>query len=169
MPRKKRAQARIEKCLRRSAAPEFDDDVVCHYRKIYCESLDCIINAIEDRFDQEDFKTHTKLENLLLKAEKGSDFDNEYNDVMALYDKDFDGIQFHVQLESLSEYCKEIVGTGSVRIVTKVLRNLEVRNHLCQVYKFAKLIMVIQATNSTSERTFSLLKLIKTYFNSDTR
>ena len=158
LPRKKRARPRIEECLGESAAPEFDDDVVSHYRKIYYESLDCIINAVEDRFDQEDFKTYIKLTNFLLKAAKGSDFDSEYNDVMALYDSDFEGIRFQVQLETLSEYCKEIVDTGSVRTVTEALKNLEVRNHLCEVYKLAKLIMVMPATNSTSERTFQFVK-----------
>ena len=48
---------------------------------------------------------------------------------MALYDSDFDGIRFHVQLETLPEYCKEIFDTASVRTVTEVLRNLKVRNH----------------------------------------
>ena len=128
--------------------------------------MHCIVNAIEDRFDQEDFKTYVKLENLFLKAAKGSDFDSENNDVMALYDSDFDGIRFHVQLETLSEYCKQIVDTVSVCTVTKALRNLEVRNHFREVYKFAKLIMVMPATSSISERTFSLLKLIKTYLRS---
>ena len=71
-----------------------------------------------------------------------------------------------MQLETLSGYCKEIADTRSARTVTTVLRNLEARNHLCEVYKFAKLIMVKPATNSTSERTFSLLKLIKTYLRS---
>ena len=52
------------------------------------------------------------------------------------------------------------------RTVTEVLRNLEVRNHLCEVYKLAKLTMVMPATNPTSERIFSLLKLIKTYLQS---
>ena len=36
---------------------------------------------------------------------------------MALYDSDFDRIWFHVQLEVLSEYCKESVDTGSGRTV----------------------------------------------------
>ena len=76
--------------------------------------MDCIINAVEDRFDQEDFKTYIKLENLLLKAAKGSDFHSEYNDIMVLYDSDLDGIWFRVKLEMLSEYCKETVDTGSV-------------------------------------------------------
>ena len=136
---------------------------VSHYRTKYYESLDCIINAIEDRFHQEDFKTYIKLENLLLKAAKGSDFGSKYKDVMALYDSDLDGIRCHVQLKTLSEYCKEIVDTGSVHTVTEVLRNLEVRYHLCKVYKLAKLIMVMPATNFTSKRTLNLLKLIKTY------
>ena len=82
---------------------------------------------------------------------------------MALYESDFDGIRFYVQLETLSEYCKEIVDTGSVRTVTEVLRNFEVRNHLCEVYKLAKLILVMPATYCTSERTFSLLELIKIF------
>ena len=85
---------------------------------------------------------------------------------MALYNSDFDGIRFHVQLETLSEYCKEIDDTGSAHTVTKVLRNLEMRNHLCEVYKLAKLIMGMPATNSTSKRTSSLLKLIQTYLRS---
>ena len=62
----------------------------------YTTSSWIAINAIKDWFDQEDFKTYIKLENLLLKAAKGSDFDSEYNDVMGLYDRDFDGIRFHV-------------------------------------------------------------------------
>ena len=66
-----------------------------------------------------------KLENLLFKAKNRSYFDSEYNDVMGLYDGDFDGIQFPVQLEMLSEYCKEIVDTASVRSLTEVLRSEE--------------------------------------------
>ena len=42
-------------------------DVVSHYRIKHFESLDCIINTIEDRFVQEDFRTYVKLENLLQK------------------------------------------------------------------------------------------------------
>ena len=45
-------------------------------RKIYYEALDCITNAITDRFDQQDFKTYTKLENLI-KVAKGDDFHPE--------------------------------------------------------------------------------------------
>ena len=45
-------------------------------RKIYYDALDCITNAITDRFDQQDSKTYTKLENLI-KVAKGGDFHAE--------------------------------------------------------------------------------------------
>ena len=51
---------------------------ICHYRRVYCECLVCIINAVEELFDQKDFRTYVKLENLLLKAAKDALFIQEY-------------------------------------------------------------------------------------------
>ena len=42
-------------------APEYANDDISNYRRIYFEYLDCIINAIENRFEQEDFRTYAKL------------------------------------------------------------------------------------------------------------
>ena len=67
---KEEAPTRI-KYFGEKPAPEYANDVISDYRRIYFESLDCVINAIEDRFDQENFRTYVKLENLLLKAAKG--------------------------------------------------------------------------------------------------
>ena len=50
---------------------------------------------------------------------KGSYFNSEYNDVMALYDSDFDRIRFHVQLEMLSDYRKKIVQIFYLLKITK--------------------------------------------------
>ena len=65
--------------------------------------LDRIINTIEDRFDQEDFRSFVKFENLLLKAAKGYVFIEEYNDVMEIYGSDFNENRFQLQLETLQE------------------------------------------------------------------
>ena len=51
LQREKRAPPRFEECFGRNAAPESDVGIVSYYRKIYCESLDCITNAINDCFD----------------------------------------------------------------------------------------------------------------------
>ena len=61
------------------------------------QALVCITNAITDRFHQQDFKTYVKLENLLIKAARGDDFHAEHDDVLPIYRKDFDYIQFQVQ------------------------------------------------------------------------
>ena len=61
--------------------------------------------------------------------------------------------------------CKEL-DIISVRTISEVLKNLKIRSHLTEVIKVAKLILVMPATNSTSERSLSLLKLIKTYLRS---
>ena len=61
LPRTRRAPTRIEEFFGGNAAPEYTHYVISHYRRIYFESLDCIINAIEDRFDQEEFRTSVKL------------------------------------------------------------------------------------------------------------
>ena len=57
LPWKRRAPPRIKECLGENAVPEFDEDNVPYYRKIYYEALDCITNTITDCFDQQDFKT----------------------------------------------------------------------------------------------------------------
>ena len=67
LSRRRRPPTRIDDYCGK-AAPEFPADVISHYRRIYFESLDCIISAIRDRFDQEDYRIYVQLENLLLKA-----------------------------------------------------------------------------------------------------
>ena len=166
MSRKRRAPTKIEELFGEKAAPEYANDGIFQYRRIYFKSLDCIINATEDRFDQEDFRTYVKLQNLLLKAANGDVFIQEHNDVMAIYDSDFDENRFQVQLETLQEYCTNLDGNTCIRSITDTLWNLKVLSHLSEVFKLTKLILVLPATNTTTERALSLLKLIKSYLRS---
>ena len=48
LSRKRRAPTRIKEFFGGKAAPEYANDVISDYIRIYLESLDCIINAIED-------------------------------------------------------------------------------------------------------------------------
>ena len=56
LSRRRRPPSRIDEYYGK-AAPEFPADVISHYRRIYFELLDCIISAIRDRFDQENYRT----------------------------------------------------------------------------------------------------------------
>ena len=64
-------------------------------------------------------------------------------------------------VKTLQEYCNTCT-----RFLTETLQNLKVQNHLSEVFKLTKLILVLPAINPTSEKTFSLLKLIKSYLRS---
>ena len=97
LPRKSRAPPRTEERLGGNAAPVFDEDILSYYRKICYEDLDCITNAITDHFDQQNFKTYFKLENLLIKTAKRDDFHAEYDDILSIYRKEFDNNRFQVQ------------------------------------------------------------------------
>ena len=97
------------------------------------------------------------------KAAKSDAFIQEYIDVMAIYGRDFDENRFQVQLETLPEYCTNLDGNTCIRSVTDTLRNRKVQSHLNEVFKLTKLILVLAATNTRSERRFSLLELIKSY------
>ena len=84
----------------------------------------------------------------------------DHNDVMAMYGSDFDENRIQVQLETLKEYCTNVYGNACIRSTD----TLKVQSHLSEVLKLTKLILVLPATNTMSERTFSLLKLIKSFF-----
>ena len=60
---------------------KFDDFA----RQIYFEVLDLLINAIKNRFEQEDYKRYIILENLLLKCAKNESYADELETVFNNY------------------------------------------------------------------------------------
>ena len=85
---------------------------------------------------------------------------------MTIYGSEFDENRFQLQLETLQKYCINLNRNTCIRSVTDTLQNLKVQSHLNEVFKLTKLILVLPATNATNERTFSLLKLVKSYLRS---
>ena len=85
---------------------------------------------------------------------------------MVIYISDFDENRFQVQLENLQEYCTNLDGNICIRSVTDTMLNLKVQSHLNEVFELTKPILVLPATNATIERTFRLLKLIKSHLRS---
>ena len=107
-----------------------------------------------------------KLENRLLKAAKSDVFIQENNDVMTIYSSDFGENRSQEQLKTLQGYCENLDDNTCIRSVTGTLRSLKVQSHLSEVFNLTKLILVLPAKNTTSERASSLLKLIKSYLRS---
>ena len=67
-------------------------------------------------------------------------------------------IDFKFRWKHFQNIVKCLISLLFVRL-GKFSKNLKARSHFTEIIKQAKLILVVPATNSTSERLFSLLKL----------
>ena len=145
---------------------EFPDTPYEHYLRLYLEALDNVTNRIKDRFNQPGYQIYMKMENLLLKCVSGADYTDELNEVTDFYGEDLNKELLELQLTILGSNLIQEART-LIEIVT-YLKSLPHpgKDLLSEVSKLMKLILVMPATNATSERSFSALKRIKSYLRS---
>ena len=124
------------------------------------------MQSIKDRFDQPGYKVYRSLEDLVLKAANKLDFSEELASVKDVYGTDLDESTLQVQLQILGANIPEkMITIFDVRSYLQQITPGE-RSLLSQVVLLMKLILVMPATNATSERSFSALRRIKTYLRS---
>ena len=85
MPRKRRAPQRLEIGTSEGYHPPSVKD---HNRMVYYEALDLVVEGITNRFEQSGYQIYRNLEDLLLKACRGQDFETELDFVCDFYTKD---------------------------------------------------------------------------------
>ncbi len=160
LPRRRQDPRRLDD----GSAPTFHVTVEDHYRVIYFEALDLITSCIEDRFNQPGYKTYTKVQALLLKAESHMKMNC---DSFSFYGSDFDFVLLPTHLEIFSTNFK-VVGQVVVSNIITFFQSctsgqLEL---MSQVSKLVRLLLVMPATNAGSERSFSAVRRTKTYLRS---
>ena len=136
------------------------------YRRIFIEALDLIICGIQTRFDQPGYQVYCKLENLLKAANK-ENLDEELQFVTEFYG-DLNIDQLRLYLDIMSQNLPKFNGRYTLQYVVVYLRDLTPiqRVLVSQVCTLVSLILVLPATNATSERSFSTLRRIKTFLRS---
>ena len=90
LPRKRKAPQRIEECFKCNANLEFLSDIPSHYRQMYYEAFEFVINAIQKCFELPNYQIYVSLENLPFKAVNNEDFSEEQKVATYFYDTDFD-------------------------------------------------------------------------------
>ena len=125
------------------------------------------MQAIDDRFDQLGYRTYCCLEALILKAVKREDLAEELEKVLHVYGSDLNASSLKTQLEILGSNI-ECGKTMDIIEVKKYLQQLNSTEKalLSEVILVMKLILVMPATNATSERTFSAMRHVKSYLPS---
>ena len=143
-----------------NAAAEFATDPEDHYKRIYYEALDLIIVSITDCFDQPRYALYSNLEQLLLKAVKHEDYE-ELKSVSGLYQADLHTEDLKAQLLALPSQ----ISNPNFSDILNYLQRLDkpARSLYCEVVTIVRLLLVMPASNATSERLFSALRRIKTY------
>jgi len=165
LPRQRKVPKRFNDGL---SEGEFPDTPKVHYRQLYFEALDLIISCLQERFRQDGYATYSRIETLLVKACRQEDFESDIAFVCDFYKDDFDRQALHTQLVTLGVHYAISVQRerqpDMIDVLTffKSLSAAE-RNHLCQAVRLVQLLLIMPATNSTSERSFSALRRLKTY------
>lgn len=125
------------------------------FRQHYFEALDLIINCIESRFEQPGYNTYKNLQELLFQAIKGHDFEPELQYISRFYKAK---LKCQLQTFALDYPIKNT--QPNVFEIREYMSNLSPakKQLIAEVCTIMKLILVMPATNATSERSFSALK-----------
>ena len=124
-----------------------------------------ITTCINNRFDQPGYKIYCTIQNLLLKAANGDDYDAELKFVTEFYGSDFDGYLLKTQLEILSTDFTSRAGSKEKYQLDDVIEMIKSKSEsqqtlISEVCILLKLLLVMPATNAVSERSFSSLRII---------
>ena len=150
VPRKRKVPRRID-----DGAPVGDhyDSPKDRYRVHYFEALDLATNCIKSRFDQMGYNTYKNLQELLLKAIRGEDFEAELNFVCDFYGDDFSKFILRCQLQIVAvDYPPEDMphSLSSIKEYVKSLSSAK-KLLISEVYRVATLILVMPVTNATMQ------------------
>ena len=163
LPRRRKVPKRYDD----GAPGDFPKDCQAHYRQSYFEALDLVVNAIEDRFDQPDFKSYRQLEELLMCTIRGESTQECFGFVADFYRDDFDSSQLQLHLDILrTTFPGQLKSPAlSFRDVRKYVQSLSEaeRSLISEAVTLLKLILVLPSTNAVSERSFSAMRRLKTY------
>ena len=176
LPRRRRLPTRYEDGM---ASYEFHDSPMLYYRQLYYEAIDTTVSCLKDRFEQPGYQIYSNLEQTLIKACQGKDFKEELDFICAYYKEDLQKELLHVQLQTLTVDFKpkyeELYGTHvsetsciTIFDIKKYFQSLSraQKDLLDQVCRVMKLVLVMPATNASSERSFSALHRVKSYLRS---
>ena len=137
-----------------------------YYRQVYYKALDNLVLTIEDRFDQLGYSMFCFLEMLFLKVFRNEDYSDALEKVNEVYSSDLDIHQLHTQLDVLNTNVPDYV--KNIFDIHKYFQQLTLaeRELMSEVIKLLKLILVLPATNSISDSSFSTMHRVKSYLQS---
>ena len=163
MPRKRKPPRRLDDG---DTPHDYPNCYTFHRVETWFAFLDTVVNEITLRFSQDCFKAVTDIENVLLRAASGQTVTNELQQIAVLYNDDFNYDTLATQLLILKNLFSSSAPTTLTDIVTTLISAEGASLLLTEVVRLLKLALVIPATSSSAERSFSGLRRLKTHLRS---
>lgn len=134
----------------------YQADVVDSLRQQYFEALDTIVNGIKSRFDQVGARVYAEMEQMLLKGDVGN------NTLLSSYPElSVSGLQTEFLIYKASS--PEASSLRNVReYVDKFKADSTNLIQFPNIATLCKLLLIVPASNASSERSFSAMKRLKT-------
>ena len=134
-----------------------------YHRPLYFEAIESIVQALMSRFEQPSFKAFCAMEQVLLKGIEGEDVSDEIEEMNKIFGDDVNVTSLGTELEVLKSICKKNKPSHTLEII-EVLKQSNRDNWLIipSVLKIVKLLLVVTPTTATAERSFSMMRRVKT-------
>ena len=138
-----------------------------HYRKQFYQAIDVLIFSVRDRFDQPSFLVFENLESLLIKTLKGEETSAEMKIAREKYATNVNMSDLNVELATFKVLMedKQIEHFHDLLKEMRLLENPE-KKFLVNVCKICRILAVNPTSGATAERTFSLVRRVKTWMRS---
>ena len=164
LPRQRKRPSHPESAEAGSTSYTFESPTT-YYKQMYYECLDVAMTTIKDRFDQRDFRTYIKLEQLLVKAARGEDYTDEFESVTATFGDDFDVSLLRSQLQVFAVMPENKPKPTNFKAIHDIFKSLKPSGIglIPQVARAVQFVLLMPATNAISERSASALRRIKTF------
>lgn len=138
------------------------------YRRLYVEIFDNILQQMNSRFQNFSELKFVELCNFNVSNYNSSKFPTEaFNSLRLNYGNFFDIPALHSQLSVVYE-STDISDKEIPRNLLNFLNTTGLNESLCEVVKLCELVLTIPATSSSVERSFSVLKRIKSFTRNST-
>lgn len=144
-------------------------DMEMCYRKLFFQVIDNILEQLHSRFSNVENLKFLELTNLK-KYYNASFPQSAFDSLISNYGCFFDAVALRSQLSVLlnTKQTINVSDANSVSEVLKFLKENELEAGFSEVVKFCELTLTIPATTSSVERSFSVLKRIKTFVRNST-
>ena len=172
MPRYRKLPRRLDE----GSAPHQFSTPKDYYRYHYYYCLDLLIGEISDRLAQDSLNIPMELEKLLIfAANNESNSEISISEEVKKYSQDFDAEKLKIQLQMLPSLVQTYRESQNLNrlVVTKISTIADIfinvpaaRSLFTEIDKLLHIYLTIPVTTCTAERSFSVLRRVKTYLRS---